>query len=391
MMNKHKRIAIIGAGPGGLTLARILQQAGFNPVIFEGETSVTQREQGGTLDLTEDMGQKALQVAGLLEQFKEICRYEGQALKIMDKTATVLYEDIANVNPEAAADFRPEIDRTVLRHMLLDAVDPEAIKWGHKLLYATPIESGQHELYFENGATEIVDLVVGADGAFSKLRPLVSKETAKYSGVSMIEINILDAKKNFLDIVELNGLGSVFALDDYKGMLAQMNGDGKIRIYLSFKVSNDWLHNNGINYDNLEEAKPELLKLFEDWSSALKKYIHYANGPVFPRRIYMLPVGHKWEHKKGITLLGDAAHVMSPFAGAGANLAMLDAAELALSIINHDNMDEAVYNYELKMFKYAAEIAAETKENMDLFFDINAAEKTSELMKSLNEEEHQNA
>ncbi|MFJ5624815.1 FAD-dependent oxidoreductase [Peribacillus loiseleuriae] len=385
-MNKNKRIAIIGAGPGGLTLARILQKAGFNPVIFEGEKSATQREQGGTLDLTEDMGQKALKVAGLLEQFKEICRYEGEALKVMDKTATVLYEDGPSVNA-AHTTSRPEIDRKVLRQMLLDSVNPEAIVWGHKILYASSLENGQHELHFENGATEIVDLVVGADGAFSKLRPLVSKETVEYSGISMIEINILDAKNQFPDIVELNGLGSVLALDDYKGMIAQMNGDGKIRVYLSFKAPKEWLHNNGINYENLEEAKPELLKIFEDWSPELKKYIHYANGSIFPRLIYMLPVGHKWENKKGITLLGDAAHLMSPFAGAGVNLAMLDAAELAQSIINHDDMHEAIYNYELKMLEYAGELAAETKENMDLFFEINAAEKLSEVMKSHHVEE----
>ncbi|MBE5102226.1 FAD-dependent oxidoreductase [Priestia aryabhattai] len=390
-MDKHKRIAIIGAGPGGLTLARILQQAGFHPEIFEGETSATQREQGGTLDLAEDMGQTALKVAGLLEQFKEICRYEGEALKIMDKTATALHEYGSSENPEAVTDSRPEIDRTVLRHMLLDAVNPEAIKWGHKLLYATSLENGQHELHFENGVTEIVDLVVGADGAFSKLRPLVSKETAEYSGVSMIEINILDAKNQFPDMVELNGLGSAFSLDDSKAMLAQMNGDGKIRVYLSFKVPVEWLHNNGINYDNLGEAKTELLKLFEDWSPKLKNYIHYANGPIFPRRIYMLPVGHKWEHKKGITLLGDAAHLMSPFAGAGANLAMLDAAELALSIINHDDIDEAVHKYELKMFKYAGEMSSITKKYMDLFFETNAAEKIKELMKSFHKEENQKA
>ncbi|MCY8421763.1 FAD-dependent monooxygenase [Bacillus inaquosorum] len=381
MINKNKRIAIIGAGPGGLTLARILQQAGFNPVVFEGETSATQREQGGTLDLTEDMGQKALRAAGLFDQFKAICRYEGEALKVMNKSADVLYEDCSNENAEQTTS-RPEIDRKVLRQMLLDSVNQEAIKWGHKLLYATPLENGQHKLHFENGATETVDLVVGADGAFSKLRPLVSKETAEYSGVSMVEINILDAKNQFPDIVEMNGLGSVFALDDYKGMLAQMNGDGKIRVYLSFKAPKEWLHNNGINYENLKEAKQELLKLFEDWSPELKKYIHYANGAIFPRRIYMLPVGHKWTHKKGVTLLGDAAHLMSPFAGAGANLAMLDASELALSITTHDNIDEAVYNYELKMFEYAAEIASETKRNMDLFFEINAAEKLTELMKT---------
>lgn len=382
-MNKNKRIAIIGAGPGGLTLARILQQGGFNPVIFEGETSATQREQGGTLDLSEEMGQKALIAAGLLEQFKEICRYEGEAIKIMDKTANVFYEDGMNVDPEVATNTRPEIDRTVLRHMLIESVDPNTIKWGYKLKFGKELDNGQYELHFENSEVKVVDLVIGADGAFSKLRPLVSNEVPEYSGISMIEVSILKAKDYFPDIVELNGPGSVFALDDAKGMLSQMNGDGKIRTYLSFKAPKEWLHGNGINYTELDEAKVELLKLYEDWNPELKKYIQYANGPIFPRCIYMLPLSHKWEHKKGITLIGDAAHLMSPFAGAGVNLAMLDASELALSIIQTHDLDEAVRLYEDKMFNYASEIASITKTNMDIFFAENAAENLTDVMMQL--------
>ncbi|MBG9783339.1 FAD-dependent oxidoreductase [Shouchella lehensis] len=384
MTNPSYRIAIIGAGLGGLTLAKILQNAGYTPVLYEGEASRYVRPQGGTLDLETHTGQRALELAGLIDLFYEVCRFEGQSSKTVDKNGKVYHED-HDLLPTAEETSRPEIDRTELRDLLLDSLQADTIRWGHKCTGAVPIDDTRYELYFENGHTDVVDLVVGADGAFSRIRPLVSDEKAKYSGVSMVELNITNAEELFPELVAYNGPGTVYALSDHKAIIAQMNGDGRIRVYLGFKAEVSFLEALKLSHKEPEIAKQTLLNLFSDWSNDLKQYIICANGEITPRRIYMLPVAHKWENKKGVTLIGDAAHLMSPFAGAGANLAMLDGAELALSIIHTDNHERASREYEKRMFEYARKASSETKENVDLFFSEGAAAKLGALMNSFQE------
>ena len=275
---------------------------------------------------------------------------------------------------------RPEIDRGTLRDLLLNALDSNCIRWGHKLSHAIPLEDGKHELHFENGFVDIVDLVVAADGAFSRIRPLLTDAVAEYTGLTMVELNLHHAAVAHPEVAEFNGRGKMFALADHKAIIGQLNGNGTICVYLSFETEREWIESSGIPFDQPEEAKQRLLQYFNDWDESLKNYIRSADGAILPRRIYMLPVGLTWTHKPGVTLIGDAAHLMSPFAGEGVNLAMLDAAELALSIVQHDDINEAVQAYEEKMYAYSSESAEMSDDNLKLCFGDDAAANLTVLM-----------
>ncbi|MGG1218861.1 NAD(P)/FAD-dependent oxidoreductase [Priestia endophytica] len=376
MKYNQKHIAIIGAGIGGLTLARILQRNGIECTVYEKELSQTFRQQGGTLDLQKHTGQFSLKQAELLDEFKQLARYEGQDFRILDKTGKVYLDQITEPNQKD----RPEIDRGVLRNLLLNSIHPLTIKWGHTLDKVVDLGNGQHKLYFTNKHTDIADLVVGADGAFSRIRSLVSKAEPEYTGLSMIELHLSDVERTYPHIANFNGPGSMYAFADQKAIISQLNGDGNIRVYLTFKVEKSWLDDCGIPFNQPIEARRNLIYLFEDWTEELKNYIRYAEDSLLTRRIYMLPFPHKWTYKQGVTLIGDAAHLMSPFAGEGANLAMLDAAELALSIIRHHDLNEAIQVYETKMFNYASESAEMSDKNLKLCFSENPAAKFAAAM-----------
>lgn len=339
-------IAIVGAGPGGLTLARILHVRGIRSTLFERDLHALARPQGGTLDLDAASGQFALEQAGLIGEFRHLARYEDQGMRILDKHGHAHFD-----HPGDSADGRPEIDRTHLRDLLLASLPQGFIQWGHELQKVRPSEDGTYDLLFENATERPFDLVVGADGAWSKIRPLVSSYRPQYTGVTIIEFGIDDIDARYPSLSQLVGHGNLAAYgDDAKALIAQRNANAHVRVYAAMRMPEGWAGQH-FNFSNPGEVRDKLLSLYGDWAPELKDLIRLSNDRIQPLPLYALPVGHRWTNRTGITLLGDAAHLMSPYGGSGVNNAMRDAAELGRLLSESNDWREAVRIYELEMFE----------------------------------------
>ncbi|MEW9529923.1 FAD-dependent oxidoreductase [Microbispora sp. NPDC049125] len=382
------RIAVVGGGPAGLTFARVLHRHGHPVTVLERDPSPDARPPGGTLDLHEGMGQLALGKAGLLAEFQALSRPEGQAMRILDTDGTVLRD--WQPRPEDRAN--PEIDRGQLRDLLLGPLD---VQWGRGVAEVVPGTGDGALVRFADGRQERFDLVVGADGAWSRVRPALSSVTPHYTGVTSVETSLDDVDTRHPGLARLIGDGSVAAYGVNRGLVAQRNSGGHVKVYAHFRARSDW-HTNadrrpglnpglnlglnpgpdaGLDLDDAEAVRSSLLALFDGWAAPLLDLLRHGTAFV-PRPLYVLPAPHSWTHVPGVTLLGDAAHLMPPL-GVGANLAMLEGAELAESVAaasGPGDLDEAVRAFEEQMWARAGKWAKITTAGLERLVSPDPAE-----------------
>ncbi|MEU9390719.1 NAD(P)/FAD-dependent oxidoreductase [Streptomyces sp. NPDC048324] len=317
----RQRIAVVGSGPGGLTFARVLHRHGHPVTVFERDASPDARPPGGTLDLHEGLGQLAMDKAGLLTGFLALSRPEGQAMRILDTDGTVLRD----WRPRPDERANPEIDRRQLRDLLLGPLD---VQWGRGVTQVTPGTGDGVLVHFTDGRQETFDLVVGADGAWSRVRTAVSRETPHYTGVTAMETSLDDVDTRHPDLARMIGEGSMAVYGVNRNLVAQRNSGGHVKVYAQFRAPLDW--HAHLDLSDTEAVRSGLLTLYEGWAPAVLELLR--QGAAFAHRpLHVLPVSHTWPHVPGVTLLGDAAHLMPPL-GAGANLAMLEGAELAEAV-----------------------------------------------------------
>ncbi|MGW0683780.1 FAD-dependent oxidoreductase [Streptomyces sp. NPDC002754] len=341
-------VTIIGAGLGGLALARVLHLHGIPATVHEAEASPADRAQGGLLDIHDYNGQLAIEAAGLMEEFRGLVLEGHEAMRVLDPDGSLLYEQA-----DDGTGGRPEVYRGELRQILLDSLPPGTVRWGHKVTGARALGEGRHEVTFADGTATVTGLLVGADGAWSRIRPLLTPATPEYSGKSVVETYVYDADTRHPATAKAVGDGMMISFKPGRELFAHRERAGTLHAYIGIAEPTEWF--DAIDFTDAAAVTARIAEEYEGWAPELTALITEADGTPVLRPLFTLPVGNRWERVPGVTLLGDAAHLAPPN-GEGANLAMLDGAELGKALAAHqEDVEAALSAYEETMFVRTAE------------------------------------
>lgn len=363
MLLQNKKVAIVGGGPAGLTLARLLQLKGIDVKVYERDKDKSVRQQGATLDLHYESGLKALREGGLIEEFKKKYRPGADRLTLTDHNTVVHFiEPDEQVMQDLDSEYaRPEIDRGPLRDLLITSLQDGTIVWNSEFSECRK-RGSSWDLFFENGTVANADLVIAADGANSKIRKYITDIQPIYSGITIVEGNIYNAAVNVPQLWELTNGGKVFAMGSCKTIVLSAKGEGSLSFYTGSREAEDWVKTCGIDFENKEQIFTWFKHRFSDWSTDWHEIFATDNSYFVARPQYHFPVNQSWPTLPDLTMLGDAAHRMPPFAGEGVNQAMQDALELyeALCVKNFSTVQDAIAWFESKMCIRAAEVTQDT-------------------------------
>ena len=339
-------VAIVGAGPGGATLARLLQSRGFDVSVFERDASATARPQGGSLDLRADSGQRAVDAAGLSAEFAAVSREDAKAFRMLDAQGT----EMPGAGAETHDNPGPEVDRAELRRLLLDALAPDTVVWGHAVQGVHPAKNGRWRLDFEDRPSFTADLVVGADGMGSKVRRRLTSAEPVYTGITMLAANIRKEHWRGSALSDVLGEGSVMFADGRRTVFVQRCAHDLILLYFSLAVPLGWPEKEP-GLDDTAAVLRVVRDAFGDWSPEVVDMLTNVQDGFHVWPTSVMPPDASWPTQPGLTMLGDAAHAMPPFTGKGVNLALLDALELADGLTADPGRDvtEAIAVFESAM------------------------------------------
>lgn len=365
---QNKEIAIVGGGPGGLTLARLLQLKGANVRVYERDFSKEERVQGAIVDLHFESGLKVIEAAGLMDAFKANYMPGADKFRMVDQEGSIMMDE-HNQNSEAGfgdEHFRPEIDRGALRNILIDALLPDTVVWNSQFVSMAQVNN-IWELNFKNGKKATASIVIGAEGYRSKIRSYITDIEALYSGATIIQGEIDYPETECPEIYALVDNANLIAMGIGKTIAMQPRGDGGLTFYASSLYPEGWIKSSGIDFNDRGEVCAYLVQYYKEWNPIFFTLFKACNHFV-PRPLNYFPLDQDWETQSNLTIIGDAAHLMPP-SGEGVNTAMLDALDLSECLTGGEfqNIQAAITAYEKRMRARATILGQEALEGIKDF------------------------
>ncbi|MEV5554879.1 NAD(P)/FAD-dependent oxidoreductase [Nonomuraea wenchangensis] len=368
-------ITIAGAGLAGLALARVLHVHGIASTVYEAEASPSGRTQGGQLDIHDFNGQVALQQCQLMDEFHSIVNMGAEAMRFLNPDGELVGEI-----PDDGELSNPEVLRGELRRILIESLPHGTIQWGHEIASVTPGDGHRpHVINVANGSSVSTEVLIGADGAWSRVRASLNGAMPEYLGTLWVETFLHDVEKNHPQSAALVGSGAMLAMKPGRGIFGHREANDVIHTYVVLKKPLEWMQS--VDFSDRERALTLVAEqLGQGWAPELLELVTRGETTPVARPIWGLPLEHTWDRVPGIMLIGDAAHLTPPD-GDGANWALYDGAQLAQAIAaTPADIDTAFNTFAEQMLPRSAASSTEGYQSFEQTFGYNAPANLRDMM-----------
>jgi 2-polyprenyl-6-methoxyphenol hydroxylase-like FAD-dependent oxidoreductase len=381
------RVAVAGAGLGGLCLAQGLRRAGADVTVYERDDRLAGRRQGYRLHLDSRAGLALQQCLPpeLLATVQATCGQASTRLTVVSERLRMLKE--VTVSDSAADRYAPgtlsaSVNRLTLREVLATGLG-DAVVYGSEV---TGYDAGSKgvRVYFADDREAEADVLVGADGVNSAVRRqyLPAAEPADTGGrciygktplvSAALELLPAALDAGFTAVIGAK-LGMATGLVRFRTRPEQLTGVrlSPVEDYLMWGLAGD-RGQFGVPDEQLLTMSPAELhalsaRLIRGWHPDLRGLQAMADiEETFVVRIRSSPVIPAWPPSR-VTVLGDAIHAMSPAGGSGANTAVRDAAQLSRALSSAAETDDITsvigrYEHDMRDYGYAAVAASASAE-----------------------------